>query len=256
MSNELPKKLPMFNRLDQRVVPHGKPLYLLLQKVALDLPKSPTTITELDELVAVEFGRWSPPNSATSRNQPQNVLAMEHFRLIDEIFDAEGEDAAKAQSLELLDTVLKLVAKYKELDLVVWRGEITPVGQIVPASAYKALNERCMAAGFQVHDEIKAWTLGQQPAFAQRTNPTQDVGYMQLAQQFSRSQLPQKTRFQSLFDKFIGDISVASGESHAVVIQSVLANSFARAIRRYVKELNLEGHLSTPELPFGPNAAN
>jgi len=244
MSNEK-SRANIYSLLDQRVVQHGKPLYLLIKSVSEQISASVTTTFELEEQVASLFGRWSPDADKLITNQ--SILALEHIRLLNDIAAEDGPDLAIQLENHLFSTVVRLMAKYKELGLVVWRGIVTPASEINTNNAYAALNQRTLLSGFLLHDEIKAWVQSKKADFEARTEPVTDMGYLTLARQFMGNGQDganaQPNRFQKIFTEFMNDILVNTDQGRAVVIQSALSSTFARAIRRYVRELKLEANL-------------
>ena len=107
----------IYNRLDQRVARHGKPLFRLIRELTDSIQGMPASTQELEAAVVNSLGRWS--SDATQRFQPQTVLAVEHLGLLDELAQSDGEDMANQLEAQLVHTVVKLVARYKESSLVV-----------------------------------------------------------------------------------------------------------------------------------------
>ena len=115
-----------------------------------------------------------------------------------------------------------------------------------PAVHGGSMNQWTMLAGFPIHGEIEAWVASNKETFLRKTTPASDVGYLQLSQQFAGTgaTLPgQQTRFQKVFAEFMAAVTSARGQGRAVVIQSSLCATFARSIRRHVKDMGLEAHL-------------
>jgi hypothetical protein len=231
----------IYNLLNQRVVQHGKPLFILIEQAADTMKAAPSSTSELRAFVMGFFGRWSL--DPTQCFQPQSVLAMEHLRLMDEISVSEGQDLAVELEEKVFLMVCDLVVRRKKLDIMVWHGKVAPIAEVTPANAWSVLNQLTMLASFPLHDEIEAWVSSKGEEFLKKETPISDVGYLQLSQQFAGTcaTLPgQQTRFQKIFADFLAQVTTASGQGRAVVIQSALCSSFARSIRRYVKDLGLE----------------
>jgi hypothetical protein len=235
MSKEI-KSLAFYSRLDQRVVPHGKALFALIRDVAASLPGKPTSRLELEEHVLAVLGVWKP--SDQPRMQPQNVLAMEYFTLLDEIATESGVDVAAGQARQFLDTVLKVVSKYKDLGLIVWRGELTPAAQITPINAYSVLNQRALQFGFQLHDDLHNWVLSKTSTLAKK--PIGELALATLAKEYMTT----SPRFSKVYAQFLAELATNDSSSQIVVVQTAVSGSFARSIRRYIKDIQAEAIMS------------
>ena len=234
----------IYNLLNQRLVQHGKPFFILVAEAADTMKADPGSMAELTAFAVSFFGRWSPDPSR--RVQPQSILAVEHMRLMDDISASEGEDFAVELEERAILQVCELVVRRKKMDIMVWRGLVTPIAEVTSSNAWAVLNQWTMLAGFPIHGEIEAWVASNKETFLRKTTPASDVGYLQLSQQFAGTcaTLPgQQTRFQKVFAEFMAAVTSARGQGRAVVIQSSLCATFARSIRRHVKDMGLEAHL-------------
>jgi hypothetical protein len=224
----------IYNLLNQRLVQHGKPFFILVAEAADTMKADPGSMAELTAFAVSFFGRWSPDPSR--RVQPQSILAVEHMRLMDDISASEGEDFAVELEERALLQVCELVVRRKKMDIMVWRGSVTPIAEVASSNAWAV----------PIHGEIEAWVASNKETFLRKTTPASDVGYLQLSQQFAGTgaTLPgQQTRFQKVFAEFMAAITSARGQGRAVVIQSSLCTTFARSIRKHVKDMGLEAQL-------------
>ena len=233
----IPNRPNIYNLLNQRLVQHGKPFFILVAEAADTMKADPGAMAELTAFAVSFFGRWSPDPSR--RVQPQSILAVEHMRLMDDISASEGEDFAVELEEKAILQVCELVVRRKKMDIMVWRGLVTPIAEVTSSNAWAVLNQ-------PIHGEIEAWVASNKETFLRKTTPASDVGYLQLSQQFAGTgaTLPgQQTRFQKVFAEFMAAVTSARGQGRAVVIQSSLCATFARSIRRHVKDMGLEAHL-------------
>jgi hypothetical protein len=245
-----PARANIYTLLDQRLVPYGKPLHVLIRLAAETLMKTvPTSISELRTFVCSFLGRWH--TDPAQRVAHQTILCMEHLRLLDEIAAADGEQPALDAEEYLHRLVSKQINTYRELGIHVWNGVLTQAAEVTTANAWSALNERCLSAGFPLHEELKAWVLARKDSFVKQVAPTNVVGYLMLAKQFSGTwPLPQvapaekPTRLQQAFVAFMDEIAAGKGQNQAVAVQSALCDSFSRSIKKHVREQGFDAHLS------------
>lgn len=219
----------IYSLLDQRVVPHGKPLFALIISLIEGQTENPKYRQELDALVTSILGVWSAdPDRCV---YPQNVLAMEHFRLMNDRLPMYGEAFVLEQEAQLARCVAGIIARQKGWPIKIWDGQLLPITSVTPATAYNALNQRTLQAGFLIHDDLLAWLEPKRTEIASLKR--NELWPMQLAQRFTRASTTEvPTRFQTIFAKFVQEIEQACGQSAAVVIQAAIIGSFAKSIRK------------------------
>jgi hypothetical protein len=111
---------------------------------------------------------------------------------------------------------------------------------VKPVNAYSAFAQRTALIGIQPHEWVKRWVESQRDVF--RNKPT-DGGYLRLAQRLSGAwpaEPGQGDAFQKALATFLDGIASSTNHSHAVVVQSSLLDTFARAIRRQAQDLGLD----------------
>jgi hypothetical protein len=128
----------IYNLLNQRLVQHGKPFFILVAEAADTMKADLGSMAELTAFAVSFFGRWSPDPSR--RVQPQSILAVEHMRLMDDISASEGEDFAVELEERAILQVCELVVRRKKMDIMVWRGSVTPIAEVASSNAWAVLN--------------------------------------------------------------------------------------------------------------------
>lgn len=240
-------QLNVYSRLDQRLARHGKPLYLMIKAYAEETQPAPADSIELMARVNEVFGTWSA--NATQRYQPQTILAVEHLALMDEIAQEQGVEVATVTDVRLQQMIANQFSRYMGLSLKVPDMErLIPLTDVKPVSAYTALAQRTALMGFQPHEAIREWVLAQREHFLRTTHPTSEVGYLRLAKQVAGpwpATPVTDDKLQRVVSDFLDGISKVNSPGQAVVVQSALENSFARTIRKVVREFGLERHLNT-----------
>jgi hypothetical protein len=122
------------------------------------------------------------------------------------------------------------------------------LSDVKPVNAYSAFAQRTALIGIQPHEWVKRWVESQRDTF--RNKPS-DAGYLRLAQRLSGSwpiEPGKGDAFQRALATFLDGIASSTNHSHAVVVQSSLLDTFARAIRHQARDLGLDR-------PAGPPAA-
>jgi len=114
------------------------------------------------------------------------------------------------------------------------------LSDVKPGNAYSAFAQRTALIGIQPHEWVKRWVESQRDLF--RNKPS-DAGYLRMAQRLSgaRPLEPGKgDAFQRALATFLDGIAASTSQSHAVVVQSSLLETFARAIRHQARDLGLD----------------
>ena len=239
--------LNVYSRLDRRLVRHGKPLYLVIKGFAEETQPTPTDAIELMARVNEVFGSWSA--EASQRFQPQTILAVEHLALIDEIARDQGVEVARITEVRLQQMVANQFSRYMGLGLKAPdKDQLIPLAEVKPVNAYAALAQRTALLGFQPHEAIRERVLAQREHFMRLTHPTSEVGYLRLAKQVAGpwpATSEKDDKLQRVMSEFLDGVSKMNSPGQAVVVQSALENSFARTIRKGVREFGLERHLNT-----------
>jgi hypothetical protein len=230
----------IYNLLDQRLSRQGQPLHGLLRNYATALPSIPTSLNELQEQIISVFGKWS--NDASRRVSPDTDLAREHLALLDEIGKIQGIEAATILETTLFRVIANQFARHAGSSLrLPDENKLIALSEVKPGNAYSALAQRTGLSGSQPHEQLKEWIQANREIFCQK--PVTEVGYLRLAQRFC-GEWPTETTVSGPFQKcvagFLDGVALATNHGHAVVIQSSLIDTFARAMRRQVRELGLD----------------
>jgi hypothetical protein len=120
------------------------------------------------------------------------------------------------------------------------------LSDVKPVNAYSAFAQRTALIGIQPHEWVKRWVESQRDTF--RNKPS-DAGYLRLAQRLSGSwpiEPGKGDAFQRALATFLDGIASSTNHSHAVVVQSSLLDTFARAIRRQARDLGLDRPAAPP----------
>ncbi len=235
----------VYNLLDQRLAQQGVVLHELLKDYAGAIPVQPTSTEELQEQVISVFGKWSAEPSR--RVMPDTPLAQEHLRLLDDICKIQGPEPAARLESSLFRVITNQFARNLGSPLrLPDESKLIPLSEVKPSNAYSALAQRAAPLGIQPHNRIKEWVQANSESFQQK--PTSDVGYLRMAQKFCGawpSESDNGEPFQRCMAAFLDGVAIATSRSHAVVVQSSLVETFARSIRRQVRELGLDGPART-----------
>jgi hypothetical protein len=230
----------VYNLLDQRLAQQGVVLHQLLKDYAGAIPVQPTSPGELLEQVTSVFGKWS--TDSAQRVIPDTALAQEHLRLLDDICKIQGAEAAGRLESTLVRVVANQFARNLGSPLrLPDENKLIPLSEVKPANAYSALAQRTALLGMQPHERMKEWVQSNRDAFQHKG--ISDVGYLRQAQKFCGA-WPAESALTDPFQKcvaaFLDGVALATNRSHAVVVQSSLVDTFARGIRRQVRELGLD----------------
>lgn len=235
-----PESPHIYNLLDQRLSQQGVVLHQLMKDYAAAAPIQPTVPEELLEQVTSVFGKWSP--DPTQRVMPETPLAQEHLRLLDDICKIQGGEAASRLESILVRVVANQFARNLGSPLrLPDENKLIPLSEVKPANAYSALAQRTALLGMQPHDRVKEWVASNRESFQHK--PTSDVGYLRMAQKFCGAWPAESNNldpFQKCMAAFLDGVALGTNRGHAVVVQSSLVDTFARAIRRQVRELGLD----------------
>lgn len=230
----------VYNLLDQRLAQQGVVLHQLLKDYAAASPMQPTSPEELLEQVTSVFGKWSP--DPAQRVMPDTALAQEHLRLLDDICKIQGAETAGRMESTLVRVVANQFARNAGSPLrLPDDNNLIPLSEVKPANAYSALAQRTALLGVQPHERLKEWVQSNRDAFQHKA--ISDVGYLRMAQKFCGGWPTESTitdPFQKCVAAFLDGVALAANRSHAVVVQSSLVDTFARGIRRQVRELGLD----------------
>ena len=230
----------IYNLLDQRLSKQGVVLYQLLKDYAAALPAQPTSPEELLEQMTSVFGKWS--TNPALRVVPETPLAEEHLRLMDDICQVQGPEAAARLESTLVRVITNQFARSLGSPLrLPDENKLIPLTEVKPANAYSALAQRVALLGLQPHERVKEWVQSNRESFQHK--PTSDVGYLRLAQKFCGAwpaESDQTDPFQKCVATFLDGVALATNRNHTVVVQSSLVDTFARSIRRQVRELGLD----------------
>lgn len=257
LSPDVVNTATVYSLLDQRMVPHGKPVYLVVNDlVQRGLPRSEGQ-SEFEALLAFtreHFGVWSQEPAERS-GSAQSILAVEHLKLLDEIATCQGPAVATALEGRLQRSLQDMFARgfgIKAQPIQASKRSMIPLEEVKPVNAYSALSQRMAAQGIQIHEHIREVVNQMRDQFARRTEPMSDVGYIRTAQAIAGNwpepPKEQENQFQTVLRDFLTGVSKARGPGQAVVISTSLQETFARAVRRNVNELGLENHLKSPVL--------
>lgn len=230
----------IYNLLDQRLARQGQPLHALLKAYATALPSIPTSLNELQEQITSVFGKWS--SDPARRVIPDTELAREHLGLLDDIGKIQGVEAAAVLETTLFRVVANQFARHAGSSIrMPDEHKLIALSEVKPGNAYSALAQRTGSLGSQPHDHLKEWIQANREMIRQK--PVTDVGYLRLAQRFC-GEWPALSTGTSPFQKcvagFLDGVALATNHGHAVVIQSSLIDTFARAMRRQVRDLGLD----------------
>jgi len=230
----------IYNLLDQRLSQQGVVLHQLMKDYAAAAPTRPTSPEELLEQVTSVFGKWSA--DPAQRVMPETPLAEEHLRLMDDICKIQGPEPAARLESTLVRVITNQFASNLGSPLrLPDENKLIPLSEVKPANAYSALAQRTALLGMQPHERVKEWVQLNRESFQHK--PTSDVGYLRLAQKLCGGWPAEPDKadpFQKCVATFLDGIALSTSQSHAVVVQSSLVDTFARAIRRQVRELGLD----------------
>lgn len=230
----------VYNLLDQRLAQQGVVLHQLLKGYSSAIPVQPTSLDELQEQVTSVFGKWS--DEPSQRVMPDTALAQEHLRLLDDICKIQGPEPAGRLESTLLRVVANQFARNLGSHLrLPDENKLISLSEVKPANAYSALAQRTALLGIQPHERVKEWVRSNRDAFQQRA--ISDVGYLRQAQKFCGAWPAESAPtdpFQKCVAAFLDGVALATNRSHAVVVQSSLVDTFARGIRRQVRELGVD----------------
>lgn len=215
-------------------------LHQLLKDYASAAPMQPTSPEELLEQVTSVFGKWSA--EPAQRVMPDTALAQEHLRLLDDIAKIQGTEAASRLESTLVRIVSNQFARNAECPVrLPDENKLISLSEVKPANAYSALAQRTALLGVQPHERVKDWVESNRESFQHK--PISDVGYLRMAQKFCGAwpaESPVADPFQKCVATFLDGVALGTSRSHAVVVQSSLVDTFARAIRRHARELGLD----------------
>lgn len=236
----------IYNLLDQRLAQQGTPLHQLIRMYAAAIPAQPTSSEELLHQITAVLGKWAA--DPAQRVKPETVLAEEHLRLMDDISEIQGPDGATRLEATLVRVVGNQFARNLGSELrVADESKLICLSDVKPANAYSAFAQRTALIGLQPHEWVRQWVESERDLF--RTKPTTDAGYLRLAQRLSGpwpAEPGQGNAFQKVMASFLDGIAASTSRSHAVVVQSALLDTFARAIRRQVRDLGLDRPAVSP----------
>ncbi len=230
----------VYNLLDQRLAQQGVVLHQRLKDYAAAVPIQPTSPEELQEQVISVFGKWS--TEPARRVIPDTALAQEHLRLLDDICKVQGpESAGRSES-----TLFRVIANQFARNLgspvrLPDENKLISLSEVKPANAYSALPQRTVLLGMQPHERVKGWVQSNRDLFQHKA--ISEVGYLRLSQKFCGAWPAESALtdpFQKCVSDFLDGVALATNRSHAVVVQSSLMDTFARGIRRQVRELGLD----------------
>jgi hypothetical protein len=230
----------IYNLLDQRLSQQGVLLHQLVKDYAAAVPAQPTSSEELLEQLTSVFGKWSP--DPAQRVLPETPLAEEHLKLMDDICKIQGPEAAARVESTLVRVITNQFARNLGSPLrLPDENKLIPLSDVKPVNAYSALAQRTALLGMQPHERVKEWVQSRRDLFHHK--PPRDVGYLRLAQQLCGAWPAESDKgdpFQKCMASFLDGIALSTSQSHAVVVQSSLVDTFARAIRRQVRDLGLD----------------
>lgn len=171
----------IYNLLDQRLSKQGVVLHQLMKDYAAAVPTQPTSPEELLEQMTSVFGKWSA--DPAQRVVPETPLAEEHLRLMDEICQVQGPEAAARLESTLLRVITNQFARSLGSPLrLPDENKLIPLLEVKPANAYSALAQRAALLGMQPHERVKEWVQSNRESFQHK--PTSEVGYLRQAQRF------------------------------------------------------------------------
>ncbi|MBK7091849.1 MAG: hypothetical protein IPH59_09020 [bacterium] len=229
----------IYNLLDQRLSKQGVVLYQLMTDYAAAVPTQPTSPEELLEQMTSVFGKWS--TNPALRVVPETPLAEEHLRLMDDICQVQGPEAAARLESTLVRVITNQFARSLGSPLrLPDENKLIPLTEVKPANAYSALAQRAALLGLQPHERVKEWVQSNRESFQHK--PTSEVGYLRQAQKFCGAwpaESDQTDPFRNVAT-FLDGVALATNQSHAVLVQSSLVDTFARAIRRQTRDLGLD----------------
>ncbi len=204
-----------------------------------------TSPEELLEQVTAVFGKWSA--EPAQRVMPDTALAQEHLRLLDDICKIQGTEAASRLESTLVRIVSNQFARNAACPVrLPDENRLIPLSEVKPANAYSALAQRAALLGMQPHERAKDWVESNRESFQHK--PVSDVGYLRMAQKFCGAWPAESNNldpFQKCMASFLDGVALGTNRSHTVVVQSSLLDTFARAIRRHVRELGLDRPVAT-----------
>jgi hypothetical protein len=228
----------IYNLLDQRLAQQGAPLHQLIRTYAAAVPAQPASPEELLNQLTAVLGKWAA--DPAQRVKPETALAEEHLRLMDDISKIQGPEGASRLEATLVRVVANQFARNMGSALrIPDESKLICLSDVKPANAYSAFAQRTALIGIQPHEWVKRWVTSQRDLF--RNKPS-DAGYLRLAQRLSGAWPlePGKDAFQRALGSFLDGIAASTNQSHAVVVQSSLLETFARAIRHQARDLGLD----------------
>ena len=228
----------VYNLLDQRLAQQGAPLHQLIRTYAAAVPAQPASPEELLNQLTAVLGKWAA--DPAQRVKPETVLAEEHLRLMDDISKIQGPEGASRLEATLVRVVANQFARNMGSALrIPDESKLICLSDVKPANAYSAFAQRTALIGIQPHEWVRRWVESQRDLF--RNKPS-DAGYLRLAQRLSGAWPlePGKDAFQRALGSFLDGIAASTNQSHAVVVQSSLLETFARAIRHQARDLGLD----------------
>jgi hypothetical protein len=228
----------IYNLLDQRLAQQGAPLHQLIRTYAAAVPAQPASPEELLNQLTAVLGKWAA--DPAQRVKPETALAEEHLRLMDDINKIQGPEGASRLEATLVRVVANQFARNMGSALrIPDESKLICLSDVKPGNAYSAFAQRTALIGIQPHEWAKRWVESQRDLF--RNKPS-DAGYLRLAQRLSGAWPlePGKDAFQRALASFLDGIAASTSQSHAVVVQSSLLETFARAIRHQARDLGLD----------------
>ena len=229
----------IYNLLDQRLAQQGAPLHQLIRTYAAAVPAQPASPEELLNQLTAVLGKWAA--DPAQRVKAETALAEEHLRLMDDINKIQGPEGASRLEATLVRVVANQFARNMGSALrIPDESKLICLSDVKPGNAYSAFAQRTALIGIQPHEWVKRWVESQRDLF--RNKPS-DAGYLRMAQRLSgaRPLEPGKgDAFQRALATFLDGIAASTSQSHAVVVQSSLLETFARAIRHQARDLGLD----------------
>ena len=230
----------IYNLLDQRLAQQGTPLHQIIRTYAATIPAQPTSPEELLNQVTAVLGKWAP--DPAQRVKPETPLAEAHLQLMDDIGKIQGSEGAVRLEATLVRVVANHFARSMGSELrIPDESRLVSLSDVKPANAYSAFAQRMALIGIQPHEWVRRWVESQREVF--RAKAPTDAGYLRLAQRLSGpwpAEPGKGDTFQKALATFLDGIASSTSRSHAVVVQSSLLDTFARAIRRDVRDLGLD----------------
>lgn len=230
----------VYNLLDQRLAQQGTPLHQIIRTYAAAVPAPPTSPEELLDQVTAVLGKWTADPAQYVK--PETPLAEAHLQLMDEISKIQGPEGAARLEATLVRVVANQFARTMGSELrIPDESKLICLSDVKPANAYSAFAQRTALIGIQPHEWVRRWVESQRELF--RAKAPTDAGYLRLAQRLSGPWPAEPGKgdpFQKTLATFLDGIASSTSHSHAVVVQSSLLDTFARGIRRDVRDLGLD----------------